>query len=48
MKKKEEQEVSESKNRGQLILDATCAPSDISYPTDLGLLNQAYYRQKKL
>jgi hypothetical protein len=30
-----------SKNRGKLILDATCAPADISYPTDLGLLNQA-------
>jgi transposase, IS5 family len=24
-----------------LILDATCAPADIRYPTDLGLLNQA-------
>lgn len=31
---------SESTNRGQLILDASCAPADISYP-DLGLLNQA-------
>lgn len=29
------------KNRGKLILDATCAPADISYPTDLELLNQA-------
>ena len=28
-------------NRGKLILDATCAPADIRYPTDLGLLNQA-------
>lgn len=27
--------------QGQLILDATCAPADIAYPTDLGLLNQA-------
>lgn len=32
---------SEPTNRGKLILDASCAPSDISYPTDLGLLNQA-------
>jgi len=31
----------EPKKRGKLILDATCAPADISYPTDLGLLNQA-------
>jgi transposase, IS5 family len=28
-------------NQGQLILDATCAPSDIRYPTDLSLLNEA-------
>lgn len=27
------------KHRGKLILDATCAPSDIKYPTDLHLLN---------
>ena len=29
------------KNQGKLILDATCAPADINYPTDLKLLNQA-------
>ena len=29
------------KNRGKLILDATCAPADISYPTDLKLLGEA-------
>lgn len=28
-------------NRGKLILDATCAPADISYPTDFKLLNEA-------
>ena len=28
------------KNRGKLIMDATVAPSDIKYPTDIGLLNQ--------
>lgn len=28
-------------NQGQLIMDATCAPADIRYPTDLGLLNEA-------
>ncbi|BCL33819.1 IS5 family transposase [Nostoc sp. MS1] len=41
--KKPEVEDSKSKpaNRGKLILDASCAPADISYPTDLGLLNQA-------
>lgn len=30
-----------SPNQGQLILDATCAPADIRYPTDLSLLNEA-------
>jgi len=28
-------------NRGQLIADATCAPADIRYPTDVSLLNEA-------
>ncbi|GAB2715843.1 IS5 family transposase [Paenibacillus thermoaerophilus] len=31
----------QSKNNGTLMLDATCAPADISYPTDLKLLNEA-------
>ncbi|MDY6935701.1 MAG: transposase [Spirochaetota bacterium] len=34
-------EDTEDKNKGKLILDATCAPSDIRYPTDLSLLNEA-------
>ncbi len=34
-------EIEPPKNQGKLILDATCAPADISYPTDLKLLNQA-------
>ena len=29
------------KNKGRLIIDATCAPADIRYPTDLSLLNEA-------
>jgi hypothetical protein len=28
-------------NQGELILDASCIPSDLEYPTDLGLLNKA-------
>ncbi len=28
-------------NQGKLLLDATCAPADIAYPTDLRLLNEA-------
>ena len=31
----------EAANKGTLILDATCAPADLRYPTDLGLLNEA-------
>jgi len=36
-----EEPSSSEQHRGQLILDATCIPSDIAYPTDLDLLNQA-------
>lgn len=28
-------------HKGKLLIDATCAPSDIAFPTDLGLLNKA-------
>jgi transposase, IS5 family len=28
-------------NKGKLIVDATCTPADIAYPTDLNLLNSA-------
>jgi len=38
---KEEKKRVESANKGQLLLDASCAPADIRYPTDLSLLNQA-------
>jgi len=38
----DDQSVSETPdNKGKLILDATCAPADITYPTDLKLLNDA-------
>jgi hypothetical protein len=30
-----------AKNGGKLIVDASCAPADIRYPTDLSLLNEA-------
>lgn len=32
------------KNRGKLILDATVAPADIKYPTDIDLLNRSRER----
>ena len=31
----------EKKNKGTLMLDATCAPSNIRYPQDISLLNEA-------
>ncbi len=36
-----EQGLSPSVNQGTLLIDATCAPVDIRYPTDLSLLNEA-------
>ena len=35
-------------NRGQLIVDATCAPADIRYPTDVSLLNEAREKTEEL
>jgi hypothetical protein len=40
-KENKEGEVDVSNNQGQLILNASCAPADIGYPTDLSLLNEA-------
>ncbi len=36
------------KNKGHLIVDATVAPSDIKYPTDLDLLNDVREKTEKL
>jgi len=36
------------KNRGKLIIDATCAPADIRYPTDLSLLNEAREKTEQI
>ena len=35
-------------NQGQLVLDATCAPADIRYPTDLELLNEARAQSERI
>ena len=37
----EDQDDSPPPNKGMLIMDATVAPQDIAYPTDVGLLNDA-------
>jgi transposase, IS5 family len=47
-KKKDSDAKNESQNRGKLIVDATCAPADITYPTDLGLLNLARVHTERI
>lgn len=36
-----DEETSAVQNKGTLILDATCVPADIKFPTDVSLLNEA-------
>ena len=47
-KKKDSDAKNESSHRGKLIIDATCTPADITYPTDLGLLNKARIHTEKI
>lgn len=35
-------------NRGQLLVDATCAPADIPYPTDVRLLDESREQSEKI
>jgi transposase, IS5 family len=35
-------------NKGKLLMDATCAPADIAFPTDLKLLNAAREKSEKI
>jgi hypothetical protein len=35
-------------NQGKLLVDATCAPADITYPTDLKLLNKAREKSEQI
>jgi hypothetical protein len=43
-----EEPPSSSPNKGTLLLDATCAPSDIQYPTDLRLLNEGREKLERI
>jgi transposase, IS5 family len=38
----------ESKNDGTLILDATCAPADVHFPTDVALLNDSRVKLEEM
>ena len=44
----EEKSEGENQNRGKLLIDATCAPADIKYPTDIGILNEAREKTEKI
>lgn len=35
-------------NKGKLLIDATCAPADITFPTDLKLLNKAREKSERI
>jgi hypothetical protein len=35
-------------NQGKMIVDATCTPADIAYPTDLSLLNDAREKSEQI
>jgi IS5 family transposase len=37
-----------SPNRGKLLVDATCTPADITFPTDLKLLNKAREKSEEI
>jgi hypothetical protein len=35
-------------NKGKMIVDATCTPADIAYPTDVSLLNEAREKSEEI
>jgi len=37
-----------SPNKGQLLVDATCTPADITFPTDIKLLNKAREKSEQI
>ena len=37
-----------SNNKGKLLVDATCAPEDINYPTDLKLINNSREKSEEI
>ena len=44
----EQVEPAEKENQGQLILDATCVPADVHFPTDIWLLNKVREAQEEV
>lgn len=43
-----DQDGPDSKKGGKLLVDATCAPADIRYPTDMSLLDEARRKTEKI
>ena len=43
-----EQDEDAEPRKGKLIIDATCAPADVTYPTDLKLLGEAREKTEKI
>ena len=48
VKKNGESSVRKKENEGKLLLDATCTPADIKYPTDIGIVNEAREKTEKI
>lgn len=48
MKEHSDNDPGDSGNSGTMIVDATCAPSNIRYPQDVSLLNEARENAEKL
>ena len=46
--KKEPEEPSEKRREGKLLLDATCASADLTYPTDISILDRARIQTEKI
>jgi len=47
-KDNQEQPEEKIKNQGKLLVDATCTPADVAYPTDLNLLNKAREKAEQI
>ena len=47
-KQEDKDDDDEPKNKGTMLIDATCAPADIRYPTDISLLNEAREKTEKI
>lgn len=47
-KKRQKEEGPPVENKGKLLVDATCTPADIRYPTDLSLLNEARGKTERI